>query len=138
MTQNPDHILQDLGAKLTNAKTRFDGLKAKIDTKAQNAEQDVRSHLDKVQKHIEQDRSKVLAAQAEVKKWMDVRKTATAAKIAELKAKHETKVLEDRADWTGRYATASIEIALAAIEDAEQATLEAWLARQDLKGAQAH
>ena len=128
MNQKIDKFSEDLRAKLTNVKSGLDGLKAKIDVKAQNAEQDVRSHLQQVQKHIEQDRTKVSAAQAEVKKWVEARKTATAAKIAEWKAKHETKELQNRADWAERYAAASIEVAVAAIDDAEQATLEAWLA----------
>ncbi|MGO8954466.1 MAG: hypothetical protein ACLPWS_17240 [Rhodomicrobium sp.] len=131
MGQKVDKFVEDLRVKLTNAKSRFDGLKAKIDVKAQNAEQEVRSHLDQVQKRIEQDRTKVSAAQAEMKKWVEARKTATAAKIAEWKAKHESKELQNRVDWAERYAAASIDVALAAIDDAEQATLEAWLARQD-------
>ncbi len=137
MGQQIDKFVEDLRVKLTNAKSRFDGLKAKIDEKAQNAGQEVRSHLDQVQKRIEQDRSKVSAAQTEVKNWVEARKTATAAKIAEWKAKHETKELQNRADWAERYAAASIDVALAAIDDAEQAALEAWLARQDANAAQA-
>jgi len=137
MGQQIDRFVEDLRVKLTNAKSRVDGLKAKIDEKAQNAGQEVRSHLDQVQKRIEQDRSKVLAAQTEVKNWVEARKTATAAKIAEWKAKHETKELQDHADWAERYAAASIEVALAAIDDAEQAILESWLARQDANSAQA-
>ena len=43
-------------------------LKAKIDSKALTAEQDIKSHLDSVQKRIAQDRTKLVAAQADIRK----------------------------------------------------------------------
>lgn len=137
MGQQIDQFYENLRVKLTDAKNHVDGLKVKIEAKAQNAEQDVRSHLDHVQKRIEQDRTKVSAAQAEVTNWVEAKKSATATKIAEWKAKHETSQLQNRADRAERYAAASIEVAVAAVDDAEQATLEAWLARQDSNSAQA-
>src|SRR5258706_4706815 len=77
--QQIDEFYENLRAKLTDAKSRVDSLKAKIEAKAQNAEQEARSHLDQVQKRIEQDRTKVLAAQAEVRNWVEAKKSATAA-----------------------------------------------------------
>ena len=131
MVQQIDQLYENLRVKLANTKSHIDNLNAKMETKAQQAEQEARSQLDQLQKRIEHDRSKVSAAQAEVKNWIEARKSATAAKIAEWKTKHETSQLQTRADKAERYAAASIDVALAAIDDAEQATLEAWLARQD-------
>ena len=76
-------------SKLTNIETGLKSLKSTIDAKAHHAEQDVRSHLDAVNKRIEQDRAKVTAAQAEVKNWVDEQKAATSEKIAEWKTKRE-------------------------------------------------
>ena len=45
--------------------------------------------------------AKVSAAQAEVKDWVDERKTATRDKISEWKAKRETSKLQNRADKAG-------------------------------------
>jgi hypothetical protein len=135
MSQRIDQFCENLRIKLTNIESNINGLKAKIDAKSQRAEQDVRSHLDTVQGRIEQNRAKVAASQAEVKAWMDDRKVATADKVAEWKAKHEINKLQNRADRAERYATASIEVAMAFVDDAEQATLEAWLARQDANAA---
>ena len=127
--------IEELQAKLDNIKNNLKGLKVKIDTKAKGAEQEARDHLAQVRKHIEQDRAKVSAANAEVKTWFETKKEATAAKIDEWKSKHETKQLQSRADRAERYAAARIDVALAAIDDAEAATLEAWLARQDAMSA---
>jgi nitric oxide reductase activation protein len=46
-------------------------VKAKIDSKAQTAEKEVRTQLETVKKRIEQDRTKLETAQADVKKWVD-------------------------------------------------------------------
>ncbi|MGA7181625.1 MAG: hypothetical protein WBX11_18860 [Thiobacillaceae bacterium] len=137
MGQRIDQFCETLRIKLTNVDSGLNDLKAKIDKKAQHAEQDIRSHLDGLQRRIEQDQKKVSAARAEVKDWMDSRKVDTHAKIAEWKAKHETSKLQNRADKAERYAAAAIVIAVAAVDEAEEAALEAHLARQDAGAAQA-
>jgi hypothetical protein len=137
MGQKIDQLYENLRVKLANTKSHIDSINAKLEAKAQQAEQEAPDQLGQLQKRMEQDRSKVSAAQAEVKNWVEGRKSATAAKIAEWKAKHETSQLQNRADGAERYAAASIDIALAAIDDAEQATLEALIAQQDATAAQA-
>ena len=106
-------------------------LKAKIDSKAETAEQEVRIQLDAVKKRLTQDRTKVETAQADVKKWVDEFKLASNEKIAEWKAKREKAKLQSRAENAERYAVAAAVAALAAVDEAEQAALEAWLARKD-------
>ena len=137
MGQRIDQFCEDLRLKLTNIDSGLGGLKAKIEGKAQNAEQEARSQLERVQKRVEQDRTKVSAAQTELKNWVEERKTATRDKIAEWKTKLETSKLQNRADKAERYAAATIVVALAAADEAEQAALEAWLARQDASSVQA-
>jgi hypothetical protein len=39
--------------------------------------------------------------------------------------------LQNRADKAERYAAGAIDIAVEAVDEAEQASLEAWLARED-------
>jgi hypothetical protein len=136
MGQRIDQFCESLRLKLTNVDSNMDSLKAKIDGKAQGAEQDVRHHLDSVKKRIEQDRAKVTAAQTNVKSWVDDRKTATADKIAEWKAGREIGKLQGRADRAEAYAAATIDVAVAAVDEAEQAAMEAWLAREDADYAQ--
>jgi len=137
MGQRIDQFCEDLRVKLSNIDSRFGSLKAKIDSKNQQAEQAVRGHLGEVQTRIEQERNKVSAAQLKVKNWVEGRKIATNEKIAEWKAKRETTKLRNRADDAEEYAAATIDVALAAVDDAEQAALEAWLARLDADSAEA-
>ena len=111
-------------------------LKAKIDSKERTVEQDVQFRLDSVKKRIAQDRTKLEAAQADIKKWAEERKGATDEKIAEWKAKLEKARLKGRAEAAERYAAGAAVVALAAVDEAEQASLEAWLARKDADSAQ--
>ena len=135
MSQRIDQFHHDLQLKLTNIGSGLEGLKAKISGKADRAEQDVRTHLDQVQRRIEQDRAKAVAAQAEMKNWVEQKKAATSEKIAEWKTNHETTKLQNRADMAERYAAAAVDVTLAALDETEQATLEAWLARADANAA---
>ena len=131
-----DQFCEDLRQRLTIVDSGLDGLKAKINGKAQHAEQDVKNHLDRVHDRVEQGRAKLAAARADVKEWTEERKTATSEKIAEWKTKRELGRLQDRADKAERYAAAASTVAAAALDEAEQASLEAWLARQDANSAQ--
>lgn len=131
-----NQFCENLRTKLTSIDNDMDSLKAKIDGKAQTAERDVRSHLDDVKKRMQLDRAKVAAAQADIKKWVEDRKATAGEKIAEWKTRRETAKLQSRADNAERYAAASIVVALAAADEAEQAALEAWLARKDAESAQ--
>jgi len=130
-----DQFCEDLRQKLTIADSGLDGLKTKINGKAVHVEQDVQSHLDRVHKRVEQGRTKIAAAQTDIKAWADEKKSATRDKIAEWKAKRETSKLQGRADKAERYAAAASAVAVAALDEAEEASLEAWLARQDANSA---
>lgn len=131
MGQRIDQFCESLRLKLTNVNSNMHALKAKIDGKAQGAEQDVQNHLNAVKARIEQQRAKVAAAQVDMKNWAEERKAATTEKVAEWKAKLEKAKLQSRADRAESYAAAAIDVAMAAVDEAEQASLEAWLARRD-------
>ncbi len=136
MSQRIDQFCEDLRLKLTNIESGLSGLKAKIDGKTETAEQEVRSHLDRVRKRIDQGFAKITATQAEIKNWTEEQKAAVSSKVAEWKTSHEARKLQNRADKAEWYAAATGEVAVAALDNAEEAALSAWLARQDAKSAQ--
>lgn len=136
MAERIDQFSENLRAKLASIDSSMQALKTKIDSKAQTAEQDVRAHLDAVNKRIEQDQAKLAAAQADIKKWAEDRKAVTNEKIAEWKAKGEKGKLQSHAESAQRYAAAATITALAAVIEAERAAL----ARKDaehMRGAKA-
>jgi hypothetical protein len=137
MAERIDRFCENLRVKLTSMDNEMQSLKAKIDQKVKTAGQDVQTELNAVKKRIEQDRAKLTAAQSDMKKWMEERKSATAEKIAEWKAKFEKAKLQSYADSAERYATGAAVVALAAVDQAQEAALEAWLARREADSAPA-
>ncbi len=131
MNQHIDQFRETFRLKLMQADSDLSALKGKIEAKAETAERDARASLDAVTKRIEQAEPKVLAARAEVEKWMKEQKAAAQGSLAELKVKGETAKLKARAEVAERYALAAVDVAVTAIDAAEKAALEAWLARRD-------
>jgi hypothetical protein len=136
MSHRIDLFCEDLRQKLTIIESGLQGLKAKVEANEVHAERDVRNHLDRVRKRIDRGRTNVCAAKAEVKSWAEDRNSITADKIAQLKTKHDVAKLPGRANKAERYSVAAVKVATAAIDEAEQASLEAWLARADADYAQ--
>ena len=131
MSERIDQFCENLRIKLMIIEKKMQQLETKIDSKAQTAEQEVRIQLDAVKNRLKQDRTKLEIAQADVKKWVDEFKFASNEKIAEWKAKHERAKLQIRAEVAERYAVAAAVVASTAVDEAEQAALEAWLAGKD-------
>ena len=136
MNERIDQFCENLRVKLTSIDDNTRAMKAKIDSKERTVEQDVQFRLNGVKKRMAQDRTKLEAAQADIKKWAEERKGATDEKIAQWKAKLEKAKLKGRAEAAERYAAGAAVVALAAVDEAEQASLEAWLARKDADAAQ--
>ncbi|HET9816837.1 MAG TPA: hypothetical protein VFQ33_13845 [Xanthobacteraceae bacterium] len=135
MAEGIDKFCENLRVKLTSIDNEMESLKGTIDGKLKTAGQDVQTQLNAVKKRIEQDRAKLTAAQNDMKKWMEERKSATKQKVAEWKAKFEKAKLQGYADGAERYAAGAAVVALAAVDQAQEAALEAWLARREADGA---
>jgi hypothetical protein len=136
MSHRIDLFCEDLRQKLTIIESGLQGLKAKVEANEVHDERDVRNHLNRVRKRIDQGRTNVYAAKAEVKSWAEDRNSITADKIAQLKTKRDVAKLQGRANKAERYSVAAVKVATAVIDEAEQASLEAWLARADADYAQ--
>jgi len=132
MGRRIDQFCEDLRVKLTDIDNNFSALDTKINQNADLAERDVRDVLTKVHARVEQDKAKVAAAQAEIKNWADQQRSATREKIAEWKAKQEIGKLRNRAEMAERFAAAAADYAVGAVGIAEEAALQAWLARRDV------
>ena len=131
MGRRIEQFCENLRQRLAMIDCGLDGLKAKIDSEVFTAERHVQSHLERVRKRIDQGRTRVSAARADVASWVDDNNAITIDAIAVWKTKRDVEKLQDRADKAGRYAAATVQIATAAIDEAEQASLEAWLTQAD-------
>jgi hypothetical protein len=125
-----DAFCGEICLKLVDIDEELHYLKITIRKKARRAEPEVRSQLEKVTKRIACNQSKVAAARAQVEHWV------TNKPKDDLRLRNE-EIPEDRnrnlkrAAEADRYAAACIDLAIAAVDAAERAALEAWLVRED-------
>ena len=68
--------------------------------------------------------------------WVEQKKTMTQDKIVQWKEQRDAKRLGAGADLAEHYAAAAMEIAAAAVDEAERAAVEAVVARMDANGVQ--
>jgi hypothetical protein len=123
-----DAFCGEICLKLVDIDEELRYLKITIRKKARQAEPAVRSHLEKVMKRIACNQSKVAAARAQVEHWItDKAKDALRFRNEEIPEDRKPR----RAAEADRYAAACIELAIAAVDEAERAALEAWLVRED-------
>src|SRR5262249_45834017 len=94
-----------------------------------HAAPEVRSRLEKVMKRIACNQSKVAAARAQVEHWITDKAKDALFRNEEITGDGIRK--QRRAAEADRYAAACIDLAIAAVDEAEPAALEAWLARED-------
>jgi hypothetical protein len=130
-TQNLDQFAADVRARLANIDSGLKSLKTKVDSDAKQGEAEARSQLAEVSADIEANRPKLTAAEAQVTQWVQAQKAATTQKVAEWKSTQDFGKLQARAAQAERYATAARDVAVAALNGAHQAALEAYLARKD-------
>jgi uncharacterized protein YhaN len=132
-TQSPnlDQLSADVRARLANIDSSLNSLKSKVDGDARQAETEARSQLAQVNADIEASRPKLAAAEAQMTQWMQAQKAATTQKVAEWKASQDFAQLQARAAQAERYAAAARDVAVAKLNAAHQAALEAYLAKKD-------
>ena len=125
-----DAFCGDICLKLVDTDEELRYLKITIREKARHAAPEVRSQLEKVMKRIASNQPRVAAARAQVEHWIkDKAKDSLRFRNDEIPEDRNR-----RLKWAAeadRYAAACIDLAIAAVDEAERAALEAWLVRED-------
>jgi len=124
-----DEFCGEICLKLVDIDEELRYLKITIREKARHAEPVVRSQLDKVMKRIACNQSKVAAARAQVEHWITDKAKDALFRNEEIPEDRTGNL--GRAAEADRYAVACIDLAIAAVDEAERAALEAWLVRED-------
>jgi hypothetical protein len=134
-TRNLDQFSAAVRARLANIDKGLKSLKTRVNGDAKLAETEARNLLAKVSADAEADRPKLAAAEAQMTEWVQVQRTATTQRVAEWKASRDFGKLRARAAQAERYAAAARDVAVAALNGAHQAALEAYLANKDASTA---
>lgn len=120
-------------ASMKALQNRIEALNDKGAADAQSAEKEIRSQIAALEQRGQSAKASLETARADVVKWAD----DSAATVSGWKAKFDANRLSDRADRATRYAEAASQVAIASVEQAEKATLDAKLAHAEAAAAKA-
>jgi hypothetical protein len=134
-SQNLDQLSQDVRTRLANIDSSLKSLKTKVDGDTRQADAEARSQLAKVSADLEANQPQLAAAEAQMTQWVQTQKATTTQKIAEWKATQDFAKLQARAADAERYAAAARDVAVAKLNAAHQAALEAFIAKKDANSA---
>ena len=136
MGENFDKFCSDIRTEIDDTDKHLKGPQASAKNAGQKARDDAKAHLATLENKAKEQQAKIEESEAKVKAWAQQKKAITADKIAEWKAQRQVKKLNDRADDAESYAVATMQVASAAIDEAERAAIEAVVARIDADAVQ--
>lgn len=123
------HLLSSMKA----LQNRIEALNAQGAANYESAEKEIRNQIAVLEQRGKTAKASLEAARADVMKWAD----DPVATVTAWKAKFDASRLGERADRATRYAEAASQVAVASIEQAEKAVLDAKLAHAEAASAKA-
>jgi hypothetical protein len=137
MSEKFDDFCSNLRTRINDADKRIKDIKASAVGAGEKAKVEARAQLAALENKAKEQKARTAAAEAKVKAWVEEKKTMTHDKIAQWKQQQDAKRLGARADLSEHYAVTAMEIATAAVDEAERAAVEAVVARMDADGVKA-
>jgi membrane protein involved in colicin uptake len=137
MSEKFDNFCSELRTKINDADKRIKDLKANTVSVSEKAKVEAKAQLAALENKAKEQKTRTAAAEAKMKSWIEEKKTMTHDKIAQWKEQGDAKRLGARADLSEHYAVTAMEIAAAAVDEAERAAVEAVVARLDADGIKA-
>jgi membrane protein involved in colicin uptake len=137
MSEKFSNFCGELRTKINDADKRIKDLKANAGVASEKAKVEARAQLAALENKAKEQKARTVATEAKVKAWVEEKKTMTHDKIAQWKEQGDAKRLAARADLSENYAVTAMEIAAAAVDEAERAAVEAVVARMDADGIKA-
>lgn len=121
----------ELQAHLKDAQNRIAELNSKAAASVADADKELRRQIAMLEVKATKAKAQVDVHTAEMKKWV----ADTMPSVTDWIAKHEVAKLTARADRAEHYAAAASQVALASVQAAEKAGLDARLARSEANAA---
>jgi len=129
MSQQIDSFCEKLRGKLNEMDNRLQQLKASAKADSEKARQDLHSQAEKLRASLDADRASIEAAKIRMKDWAAGKKATFDEKVAQWKAQRKQEQLKRRAEAADEYASDAVAVAVAAVDDAYEAAIEAIIAR---------
>jgi len=126
-----DNFTKQLHDNLEMLEDRATQLRASIQAVPQRTQAEIQLKLDGVKANLDAKKHEFDGYRAKLKTQFEERESEVKLTVEEWKTNRQVKKLEDRAGRAEDYATTTTFLAMAMIEEAEKATLEAMSARFD-------
>jgi hypothetical protein len=136
MNEKIESFSKELRAKLDGLDKRLKDLTASAKGATEKAKVEAKAQLAALESRAKEQHANVQSAEAKTRAWLEEKKTATSENIATWKAQRDVKKLAAYADSTEQYAVASMRLAVASVDEAERAAVEAVVTRMDADAAQ--
>ena len=130
-----DNFTKQLHDNLEAVEDRAKSLKKSLKSAPEKTQAEIQSKLDKVKANLEAKKQEFDQYRAKLKTQFEEKEAEVESNVEEWKVGREVKQLEHRADRAESYAATATFLALATLEEAEEATLEAIAARLDAEAA---
>jgi hypothetical protein len=131
MSATVDKFCDNLRNGLNSVEKRLQAAKKNVQSLADEGEKTLRRKCDDLHWKAQAEKDRVERLQASLKTKALQKVAETKEVVSQWKAKNETRMLNARADLAEAYAADAIEFAVAAIDEAEGAILDAVVARID-------
>ena len=135
MSEQIDNFTNSLRDKLNDIDDRLSAVKMTIESASQESQAIIESKLKEVKAKLETKRQDFNTYRLELNKQAEKKQFETISKIDNWKTNRELEDLNRRADLAKEYAVRGVAVAMTAIEEAEEAILEAIAARLDANNA---
>ncbi len=135
MSEKVDQFCDDLRDRLNAIDGRLQSVKAVLQGLAEGAEAALRAKLEEARTRLRAQKQQIEETRANLKARAQQMIAETRAAVSKWKAKGEKRRLLARADLAEAYAADAVSHALASIDEAEAAILDALVARKDADAA---
>ena len=135
MSTTIDNFTKQLHDNLEAVEDRARSLKESIQSAPKKTQAEIQSKLDEAKTKLEAKKQEFEEYRAKLKTQFEEKESEVKSHVEEWKASRKVKKLEHRADKAEDYAGTAIFLAMAAMEEAEEATLSAICTRLDAETA---
>jgi hypothetical protein len=136
MSERVNKFCDGLKERLGALEKLVQSVKANVQALPGKAEKAVQDKANEARAKLRTQKERLDKTRADLKAWGEQKKAETETMIREWKTKREVKKLNARAARAEEYAEAAMFLALANIDEAEEAVLDAVAARLDAEAAQ--
>ena len=131
MSKKMNDLYANLHARVDAVGEHLKGAMAQLQSGSKETEAEIRAKLDAAKAKVAETKVDAEAARVRLQELAEAKKAEVEEQVREWKAKHQKDKLEKRAERAEKYAETCVELALASAAEAEEAILDALVARMD-------